>query len=112
MRCFDFPGSHQFVQIAGSQFFAVFAHGLQQIHDDFQRFAAGLVVGRRASAVLMGGFHQAIHHAFGFDVVGVDVDMRGEVVVVQEGANRFVDQVDQFFFGLFQGRGEVGEVAA
>jgi hypothetical protein len=59
-----------------------------------------MVEGRCTGTVLMGGLHQTIHHAVRFDVVGVDVDGGGVVAVVQEGADRFVNQVDQLFLGL------------
>jgi hypothetical protein len=62
----DFPCPHQFMQVAGCQFFAVFAHGLEKVHDDFKVFVGGQVIGSRTCAILMGRLHQAYIMPSGF----------------------------------------------
>ena len=58
----------------------------------------------------MGSLHQAIHHPFGFEIFGVDIDGRCVVTIVQERSHRLVNQVHQLFFGLADGRCKIGIV--
>ena len=74
---FNLPGPHELMEVTGSQLLTVFTHGLEKIHNNFQRFAAGLIEGCRACTILMSGFHQAKSHSGRLDIFGVNIFRNG-----------------------------------
>ena len=59
--------------------------------NDLQVLGGGLVEGGRSGTVFMAGLHHAIHHAVGLDIVGVEIHMRAEAIVIQKSSHRFVN---------------------
>src|SRR5512139_534712 len=94
-----FPGAQQFVQVLRTHLLGVFLQHFQLLFGHRQHLVVGSVVGRDTGNILVHDFLQTELQHLGRDVVGVDVDRRGVVLVLEEGTHRLVDIFHQLLDG-------------
>ena len=93
------PSAQQFVQILGTHFFGVFLEHGQFALGHRQHMGVGLVHRGNAGDIFVHDLLQAELQHLGGDVVGVNVDGRGVILVGEEITHRGID-----FFRQFLGR--------